>query len=56
MTPLLSRRLARAMDVGGATLDERDRITAAAQRVRSFDDLPADVRSLVVDLETPPAT
>lgn len=54
MTPKLFLRLSRAVDVGAATVQERDRITAAAQRARSFEDLPADVRVLVERLERRP--
>lgn len=55
MTPQLSRRLARALDVGEASPQERTLVVDAAQGARTFDDLPADVRALVVRLETPPA-
>lgn len=55
MTAELFHRLARAMDVGDATLDQRDRIVEAAQSARTFDELPADIQQLVVALETPPS-
>jgi hypothetical protein len=51
--PDLSRRLARALDVGGATPDERSQVVDAAQRARSFDDLAPEVRQLVERLENP---
>lgn len=52
MTPELSRRLANAMTLGDATIDERDRIRdAVAGDVSGIDDLPDDVRRLVLDLE-----
>lgn len=54
MTPALFRRLARAMDVGGATFEQRERLVDAAQAARTFEDLPPDVRDLVASLETPP--
>lgn len=54
MKPDLSRRLARAVDVGGATPDERQSIIDAAQKAATFDDLPTTVRELIQRLETPP--
>lgn len=54
MTPDLSRRLARALDVGAATDDERAQVIAAAQHARTFDDLPQPIQQLVRRLETPP--
>lgn len=55
MTPELSRRLARALDVGQATIGERQQIvTAADAAVPSFEDLPEQVRDLVVRLEAGP--
>lgn len=54
MRPELSRRLARAVDVGGATAEQRDRIAAAAPAARTFDDLPEPIRNLIVQLEQPP--
>lgn len=53
MTPDVFLRLARAMDVGGATFEERERIVAAAQRARTFEDLPTSIQELVIQLETP---
>lgn len=52
MRPALSRRLAAAVTVGAATRAERERIIAAAQRARTWADLPADIRALVERLET----
>jgi hypothetical protein len=54
MTPQLFMRLSRAVDVGAASVEERARITAAAQRARAFEDLPVEVRALVERLERPP--
>jgi HK97 family phage prohead protease len=54
VSPDLSRRLARALDVGAASVSERDLIVRASQRARTFDDLPEDVQALVLRLETPP--
>lgn len=51
MTPDLSRRLARALDIGAATLEQRESVIAAAQRARTFADLPAEIRALVERLE-----
>lgn len=58
MRPALSRRLARAMDIGLATVEERRRLTEAAQpwRVATVDDLPDDMRRLVLRLEQGPPT
>lgn len=55
MRPELSRRLARALDVGLATVEERVALVAAAQKVRTFGELPEEMQSLLVRLETPPA-
>ncbi len=54
MRPTLSRRLARAVDIGQATADERARIMTAAAGARTFGDLPADIRDLLVELERGP--
>lgn len=56
MRPVLSRRIARALDIGQATPDERRRVIAAAQPwpVATVADLPQDVRSLVLRLERGP--
>lgn len=54
MRPELSRRLARALDVGLATVEERVALVAAAQKVTTFDGLPEDMQALIVRLETPP--
>jgi hypothetical protein len=54
MTPDLSRRLGRALSVGDADPEDRDRVMAAARGATTFDDLPADIQELVVRLETPP--
>lgn len=54
MSPDLSRRLARALDVGLASIADRDRIVEAARtvRVRTFADLPDAVQRLVRRLES----
>lgn len=56
MRPALSRRLARALDVGLATVAEREHVLSAALpwRVAAVDDLPPDVRELVLRLERGP--
>lgn len=56
MRPALSRRLARAVDIGQADADERRLIRDAAQpwRVATVDDLPPPVRRLVLRLERGP--
>lgn len=54
MSPQLFLRLARAMDVGAATPQQRNQIIAAAQRARTFEDLPVETRALVELLERPP--
>lgn len=54
MRPALSRRIARALDVGGATYVQRRRIVSAAEQARTFGALPADIRALIRRLETPP--
>ncbi|ROO51068.1 hypothetical protein EDC02_5932 [Micromonospora sp. Llam0] len=51
MTPDLSRRLARALDIGAATPEQRERVIAAAQQARTFDQLPEPIRRLVERLE-----
>lgn len=53
MSPQLSRRLAAAFAVGFPTPSERERVIEAAQprRVRTFDDLPDEIRRLVASLE-----
>lgn len=53
MSPILSRRLAAAFAVGFPTVEEREQVLAAAEpgKVRSFDDLPDEIRRLVVRLE-----
>lgn len=56
MTPGLSRRLARALDVGQATADERQTIVNAADgRAADFESLPREVRDLVLRLEAGPS-
>lgn len=60
MTPDLSRRIAHAFRVGAADLDERNvlRTAAGPERVKTVDDLPAEARALLLDLEqrgTPPS-
>lgn len=47
----LSQRLARALDVGDATVEQRQAVAAAAQTAGTFEDLPADVQVLVLRLE-----
>lgn len=53
MSPELSHRLAEACARGNPTPAQRMRLIAAADPpgVRTFADLPADVRQLVLDLE-----
>lgn len=55
MTPELFHRLARAVDVGGASPEQRERVVDAAQYARTFEDLPDSVQDLVLQLETPPS-
>lgn len=54
MTPDLSRRAARAMDVGAANPEERETIITAVERAQTFDDLPEAVQRLILRLEQPP--
>lgn len=57
MTPELSRRLARALDLGQASVDQRQSVVQAVKSgVSSFDDLPPDIRALVELLESGPST
>lgn len=55
MTVEMSQRLARAFSFG-ASLEERDLIIAAAEGASSFDEMPADVRQLVLTLEARAST
>jgi hypothetical protein len=52
--PDLSRRLGRAVGTKQVTADERRRIADAADHAEIWDDLPADVRALVIDIEGRP--
>lgn len=49
-----SRRLARALDLGHATLEERQVLVDAAQVAETFDELPPGARLLVERLERAP--
>lgn len=50
----LSHRLGQAMNGRDVGLDERDRLVEAAQTARTFEDLPADVQRLVLEIEARP--
>jgi len=54
MTPQLSRRLGAVFTHAGVTTEERERIVTAARAAEEFGDLPADVRSLVEQIEARP--
>lgn len=54
MTPYLSRRLGRALNQHQATLNERAVVVEAAQKAETWDDLPAAMQALVVDIEGRP--
>lgn len=47
----LSQRLARALDLGEATIAQRSTVVAAAQNAQTFHDLPPHVQTLVLELE-----
>lgn len=58
MSPELSRRLGNALGGHVVTVDERNRVVAAAERptVERWNDLPRDVQRLVVEIENRPPT
>ena len=56
MSPELSRRLGEALGAHFATLDEQAGGRDALRGVETWDDLPADVRALILDIESRPGT
>lgn len=54
MTPELSRRLGQAVGTKPATPAERLAIQDASRTAETWRDLPANIRSLVVDIEARP--
>lgn len=50
----LSRRLGQAFNSPAVTLQERERIRTAAERAETFDDLPPDVKQIVLEIEERP--
>jgi len=50
----LSQRLGRAFSRTAVTPGEKDKVLAAAEKVETFNQLPAPIKSLVEDMEARP--
>ena len=54
MSPELSRRVGEALSTHVVTPDERLRILAAMETAESWDDLPATIQRLLLEIEARP--
>lgn len=51
MSPELSRRIGNAFYTMRITMEEKDRVLAAAKDANYFDDLPVEIRALILKCE-----